>query len=136
MGVISTLEEILALTFQVPIVQDITQTKVERAIGYRITSDGVRTVADSRQTHRAAVEITLRAENGYDSLGWLSAKLASGVSSGDDWRIIPTGGDESVDYVDKGEILISLSVVVQMTIHHDQVKEKIKSINLEAVNNG
>lgn len=136
MGVINTLEEILALTLQLPIVQDITQTKVARCISYQITRDRVRTVADSRQTHELAATISLRAENGYDALGWLSARLAAGVPSGAGWRIMSTGGEESVDYVSMGEIIISLPVTVQMTIHHDEVKETIKSVTMETANNG
>lgn len=135
MGVINTLEEILALTFQLPVVQDITQTKVERAIGYQITADAVRTIADSRQIHNCSARVTLRAENGYDALGWMSQKLAAGTASGHDWKILLVGGQELVEYESKGEILISLDVIVNMTVRHDQVKEVIKSIVMETDNN-
>lgn len=134
MGVVNVVEEVLSATFQLPIVLDITQTKVERAIGYQISRSRIRTMADSRQTHEVSLEITLRAENGYDSLGWLSAKLAAGMSSGENWRIMAVGAEESVDYVTKGEILISVSATVQMTIWHDQVKEEIRSVTMEADN--
>lgn len=132
MGVINTVEEILAITFQLPIVQDATQTKVERAISYQITNDSVRTISDSRQHHQLALTLTLRAENGYDSLGWMSARLAGGPSSGEEWRITAVGAQETVDYETKGEILISRAVIIAATIHHDQVKEVIKTINMEA----
>lgn len=135
MGVIKRLEEILALTFQLPIVQDINQTKVERAIGYRIARDRIRTVADSRQHHEVSAAVTLRSENGYDALGWMSAKLAAGMPSGADWRIMAVGSEESVDYVSQGEILISLDVTIKMTVIHDQVKEVIKTINMETNTN-
>lgn len=132
MGVIKTLEEILAVTFRLPIVQDATQTKVERCISYQIARDRVRTVADSKQTHQLTATITLRSDSGYDALGWLSAKLAGGVPSGAGWRIMAAGAEESVDYISQGEIHVSLEVIVSMTIQHDQVKEVIKTVTMEA----
>lgn len=132
MGVINTVEEILALTFMLPIVPDINQTKVERAIGYRITKSSIRTVSDKAQRHMVDLVVTLRAENGYDAIGWMSAKLAAGVPSGADWQVMMAGSQETVDYEDIGEILISLQVIIAATIRHDQVKEVIKTIVMEA----
>lgn len=132
MSVINTLEEILALTFRLPIVQDVHQTKVERAISYVIERDRVRTIADSKQTHHLTATISMRQDSGYDALGWLSARLAAGMPSGADWRIMAAGAEESVDYVAQDEIIISLDVTIQMTVHHDQIKEVIKQVTMEA----
>lgn len=134
MSVTKAIEEFLAATFQLPIVRDITQTKIGRAIGYQITASRINTKRDAYQTHHAEVVISLRSENGYDELGFLSAKLAESDPSGEGWRVMLTSGRESVDYVTMGEILISTAVTIQLNVWHDTVKEQIKSINFEASN--
>lgn len=134
MGVIDTLEEALSAIFQLPIVHNIGETKVEQAIGYEITADRVRTFPDHRQVHVVTMMITYRSENGYDALGWMGQKIAAGPGAGLNWKLVQADGNEVVDYVTKGEILISTGLFLELTVYHDQVKEHIQTINIEASN--
>lgn len=134
MGVVNVLEEALSAIFQLPIVHNIGETKVEQAIGYEISDDKARTFPDSRQIHHVTVTVTMRSENGYDALGWMGQKMAAAPGSGAGWKLIQADGHEVVDYVTKGEILISTGLFLELVTYHDQVKEQIKSINIEASN--
>lgn len=132
MGVVNVLEEALGAIFQLPIVHNIGETKVERAIGYEITNDRIRTFPDHRQVHMVTLMLTLRSENGYDALGWMGQKMAAGPSSGVNWKLIQADGNEAVDYVNMGEIHITTGLYLELTVLHDQVKEHIQTIQMEA----
>lgn len=132
MGVVNVLEEALGAIFQLPIVHNIGETKVERAIGYEIQSDRIRTFPDHRQVHMVTLMLTLRSENGYDALGWMGQKMAAGPGSGVNWKLVQTDGNEVVDYVNMGEIHITTGLYLELTVLHDQVKEHIQTIQMEA----
>lgn len=135
MGTINLVEEFLASTYNLPVVQDITQTKISKAIGYQIGEVKVRTQKDSHQTQQVALTVYLRAENGYDSIGYLTQKLTDSRPSGTDWKVHLTGDTEIVEYEQKTEIILSTTCTIMITINHDQVREVIKSIEMENVNN-
>lgn len=131
MGVINAITEVLSITFGLPVVQDVGQTYVEDCIAFEVQNTNVRTLADSSQSHQLQLVVTLRSSSGYDSLGWMSQKLAAGPSRSEDWELRQVSGVETVDYETKGEIHVSLPLVMSVKLWHDQIKEKIQTIEWE-----
>lgn len=131
MGVINAITEVLSITFGLPVVQDVGQTYVEDCIAFEVQNTNVRTLADSSQSHQLQLVVTLRSSSGYDALGWMSQKLAAGPSGGEDWELKQVSGVETVDYETKGEIHVSLPLVMSVKLWHDQIKEKIQTIEWE-----
>lgn len=131
MGIQSTIEEFLSQAFRLPVVFDVSQTNVENCISYRVADSDVQVHVDNITTHDASITVSMRAQNGYDSLGYLSQKLASMYpSSGINWRVAHYSSTESIDYISTTEIIISIQLVLQLKVYHDQIKETIEEITI------
>lgn len=137
----STIEEFLSQTFQLPVNYGSGQTMNTRCIQYTITDMNIQTRTDFSQTAFVEVEIDLRTDNGYDAIGYLSAKLAASKVSGKGWSVSLNSMKETIKDMTSGRgtsypdsFVLSTPIVFEIHIPHDQVKERIKQ--MEILTNG
>lgn len=130
MSATKQIEEFLHDVFGLPVVKDLGQTKIERVIEYRVTANKTVSRQESTQTMQPTVSVSLRAENGYDSMGWLNAKL-SAARSEKECKLIFTSPNESVEYISPTEVIFTCSITLLCAVQMDVVKERIKKINVE-----
>lgn len=128
MSVTALIEEFLHDAFDLPVVKDLGQTKVERVISYRVAANKTVSRRESTQTLQMGVNVSLRAENGYDSSGWMFAKLSEARSE-KDCELTFTSPNESVEYISPTEVIFTTSITLKCTVQMDVKKEVIKSIN-------
>ena len=119
----------LKAAFNLPVVHDAGQTKVEKALSVSLDVITVKTVLNVKQSFEVQATVYLRAANGYDALGYLSYGIV-GNPQIDDVTAYAVSAVENVEYVEKTEILISKQVVFMIVQPYDQVREKIKIIEL------
>lgn len=125
---IKKIEEFLHAAFNLPVVADLGETMVEKAIAYRITQN--RTATDSQGVQRQLItlNVSLRAPNGNDMTGFINAKLSQ--AHGEiDCRVLQIGSIESTEYPSKTELIYSVPVFMSITVPMNIQKEKIKQIN-------
>ena len=127
------IEQFLSATFSLPVVRDVTQTKIEQAIGYSITTIAVNNVKDRFQSLTLGVRLELRSANGYDAIGFLSHKI--GLSergiAGDAFHLFNVSGTEQIEYVDINEVILSKDITIMLRANYDEVAERIKKIIME-----
>ena len=133
--VIKQIEAFLTATFGLPIVADITQTKIENCVSYLIQSDiEVKNKIDCYQSLSLNITVYFRAINGYDSIGFLSHKIGKSKANhvNDHFYIANVSASESVEYESTTEIVISKDITIMMRANNDQVLERIKTIKMES----
>lgn len=133
----ATIEEYLHQTFQKPVVYGLGQTSTTGSIEYSISDLKVQTRADFSQTVYATVSVYMRNDNGFDSIGYLSAKISASKTTGKGWSVKPQGSEYIRDMTpnDKGSgypdsLTLGLNLVFEITRRHDQIKEQINQIDL------
>lgn len=128
MSITSDIEEFLRAAFNLPVVKDLGQTKIERVISYRVTNNKLVSRANSTQTLQLSIDVSLRAENGYDSTGWLGAKLSQAYGS-KECKLSYISPTESVEYISPTEVIFTNPITLTCIAAMDVKKEVIKSIN-------
>lgn len=139
----NTIEEYLSQTFQLPVVYGLGQTMTTRSIQYAITDIKLQTRPDFSQTAYVTIDTDLRTDKGYDSIGYLSAKIAASKTTGKGWSVRITDRGERIRDMSKNDrgagypdsFVLSASLTFEITIHHDQVKERIKQMELIVTDN-
>ena len=122
------IENTLKEVFQRPIVRDITQTKIENVIAYRIDETKINHVSDYAQHLECSVILLYRGQNGYDSFGFMTGCIERFDKSG---VLHPIDSSEVLEYINTTEIVISKIVRVFLTINQDKQRETIQQINIK-----
>lgn len=125
---IKKIEEFLHAAFNLPVVADLGETLVEKAIMYRITQNRTQSHANGKQRQQIAMRVSLRAPNGIDMTGFINAKLSQAIGE-PDCKVLQVSSLETVEYPSKTEIIYTVTVFMAVTMPMNIKKERIKSIN-------
>lgn len=122
------IEEFLHAAFNLPVVADLGETYVEKAIAYRITRTRTATNSQGAQHQLVTMNVSLRAPNGMDMTGFINAKLSQAIGE-PDCKVLQVSSIEDVEYPSKTEQIYTVSVFMSVTIPMNVKKERIKQIN-------
>ncbi len=127
------LHDWLHAAYTLPVVEDITQTKIESAIGYnlQIAPINVRVAADEKITFEVTFDIQYRCPNGVAGIGFLTLGLNDKDKQIPGFKIVSVDGVEIVEYMTKTEMIISKPVTAHINIEYNQTREIIKCIKFE-----
>lgn len=125
---IKKIEEFLHAAFNLPVVADLGETLVEKAVMYRITQNRTATHSQGVQRQLITMSVSLREPNGIDMTGFINAKLSQAAGEFD-CRVLQVSSLESVEYASKTEQIYTVVVYMSVTIPMNIKKERIKQIN-------
>jgi hypothetical protein len=117
----------LTETFELPIVADVTQHQNEQVVSYTIDTIRVRN-EEGGQKFELGVTCYWRNPNGYDSIGLLTQRLNNNPANEPEFEVNSTSGTETIEYIQKTEIILSKSITIHLTANKDVTRERIKSI--------
>lgn len=114
------------------VVNSITQTKVENAIGFEVSGDiSVRVKPTQGLEMEVPCVIALRQVSANDSIGYMSLKLATNKpATNGEIKLHSVAAAETVEIINTTEIIISKSVIFRITVNEDECRELIKFIEL------
>lgn len=122
------IEEFLHAAFNLPVVADLGETYVEKAIAYRITRTRTATNSQGTQRQLVTMDVSLRAPNGMDMNGFIGAKLSQVVGESD-CKVLQVSSLETPEYPSKTETIYTVTVFMAVTMPMNIKKERIKQIN-------
>lgn len=125
---IKKIEEFLHAAFSLPVVPDLGETRVEKAIGYRITQNRTATHSQGMQRQLITMRVSLRAPNGIDMTGFINAKLSQAIGE-PDCKVLQVSSLETIEYPSNTEQIYTVVVFMAVTMPMNIKKERIKSIN-------
>lgn len=127
-----TLSNWLSAAFQLPVVEDITQTSVEQAVSFDLTNYPVdiRITEGKGITFDFSCDIQYRSPNDSLGIGLLSLKLADKSNRPPGFNIKSVEATELVQYVTPTEMIISKTVVCHVEMDYNKVRELIKCVDM------
>jgi hypothetical protein len=115
-----------------PVVDDVGQTKTVQSVSFNIEAEiKVNIKKDSHQDLIIPVTVFFRSENGYEAIGYLSHKIANAPRTSEGLTVDSVEAAETIEYVEKTQIILSKNIIVHIRANYDEVREVIKSIELE-----
>ena len=111
----SEIKKALSAIYALTVVEDVTQSKVERVIGFDLT----------------AAPINIRHQAGEPSIGFLSLRLADPANIPPNTSITNVDGAETVEYITITEMVTSKLVNMTITLEYNTVRERIKHIKID-----
>ena len=122
----------LNAVFKLPIVANLSDTKVERAISFDIETIKISNKNNNRQDIILDVRIYFRCPNGYDSIGYLSQKIGKSYAGEDlsNFSVSSASASEEIVIKTSTEIVLSKKITIKLEANEDQIREKIKNIEL------
>ena len=127
-----SIHEWLSAVYGLPVVEDITQTKVEQVIGYDLTSApiNVRHESDAFVKFEFELIILLRCPNGFSGIGFLSLGLLDIGKMPTGFNLVSSTGTETVEHLNNTEMIISKPVTGFVKLEYDMLRELIKCVHM------
>ena len=127
-----TLHDWIAAAYRLPVVEDITQTKVEQAISFSLENSPVlvRVKSDDIVKFNFDVTIQYRCPNGFPGIGFLTMGLIDADNQPPGFNLVGYDGAEIIDYQTKTEMIISKVVSGFMEVERNKIRELIKCVDM------
>lgn len=123
----------LSALFNLKVVEDITQTKLEKAIGYDLSGTSIR--AKVRQDKSIyfdfSFNIVFRCPVSFAGIGFITASLYNVKKRTAGMSLLGLENVEVVEHINNTEMIISKLVHATLELEYNQVREQIKDINFE-----
>ena len=129
----SEIKKALSAIYALTVVEDVTQSKVERVIGFDLTAApiNIRHQAGATATFDVTFRIEYRCPAGEPSIGFLSLRLADPANIPPNTSITNVDGAETVEYITITEMVTSKLVNMTITLEYNTVRERIKHIKID-----
>ena len=119
--------------FALEVVEDITQTKLEKAIGFDLSGSTIRPKVRQDKSIYFEFDFTLvfRCPASYAGIGFLTLSVNSIKKRTAGMTILGLENTERVEHINNTEMIISKQVHATLELEYNQVREQIKDINFE-----
>jgi hypothetical protein len=125
------IEQWLAAVYQLPIVEDFTQTKVEKSISYSLQGFpvDVSIKSDDKIRFEFDISVMFRCPNGIAGIGFLSTALADLKNRPPDFGLSSPNSSENIEYQSMTEMIISKQLHGFIEIENNRVRELLKCVH-------
>lgn len=127
------INEWLNALFKLKVVEDITQTKLEKCIGYDLSGSIIKvSIKQDKSIYFDFNFIILfRCPASFAGIGFITTALYTIKKRTAGMNLIGLTGVEVVDHINQTEMIISKEVHATLTLEQNQVRELLKFINFE-----
>lgn len=128
-----SIEEYLNALFKLKVVEDITDTKLEKAIGYDLSGTIIKPVVkqDKSINFEFNFNIVFRCPRTFEGIGFITLSLYNKKKRINGMRLIGLTGVEIVENINPTEMIISKEVNAFLELEYNEVREIIQNINFE-----
>lgn len=126
----NNLKKWLSSVFELPIVEEFNETKVEQEILFNIVGNIETRIKDGMISFSLEYEIIFRCPIDFAGIGFLTLKLSDSEKKIDGLVCSQCNSAESVEYASKTEMIIKKKMSAKFSIEYNKCREKIKIFNI------
>lgn len=121
----------LSAAYGLPVVEDIEQTAVEKAISYDLAGQNIQIQIKSDDLVKFSFDVSVqfRCPNGFAGIGFLTLGLANPDNQPAGFNLHSTSGTETVEYETKTEMIISKPVSGYVELEYNMIRELIECVH-------